>query len=163
MGKLIKLLDSDIKDKIVNDLIESLTQIQWTKASIPVGEHKHIFDDLKKLLKEASEFSKIKVQGRNGYLHRKGFDKILDISKCWCFTRVKSIQDIQWYLCKCQAKISQKEISFLCCSEILKEWFHFEPEKLEARPGTTIYDLEACEIADLYNFFSSNGFKKFLS
>ena len=54
MGKLIKLLDSYTKDKIFNDLIESLT-----KASIPVGEHKHIFDDLKKILKEASEFSKI--------------------------------------------------------------------------------------------------------
>ena len=75
MGKLIKLLDSYTKDKIFNDLIESLT-----KASIPVGEHKHIFDNLKKLLKEASEFSKdlgkIKVEGRNGYLQRKGFDKM---------------------------------------------------------------------------------------
>ena len=123
-GKLIKLLDTDTKNKIVNDLIESLTQIWWTKASIPVREHRHIFDEIKKLLKEASEFSKdldkVKVEGRDGYLQRKGFDKILDISKCRCFSRAKSIQDVQWSLCKCKTKFPKAEIDFYAAQKFLR-------------------------------------------
>ena len=115
-GKLVKSLDSDTKNKIVNDLIESLTQIWWTKASIPVREHRHIFDEVKKLLKEAAEFSKdmltFKKVGREEFLKSKGFDKILDISKCRCFTRAKSIQEVQWSLCKCVPKFPKNEISF---------------------------------------------------
>ena len=115
-GKLIKSVDSTTKNKIINDLIASLTQIWWTKASIPVREHKHIFDELKKLLKEAAEFSKdmstFKKIGREEFLKRKGFDKILDISKCRCFTRTKSIQEVQWSLCKCVPKFPKNEISF---------------------------------------------------
>ena len=115
-GKLIKSLDSDTKNKIVNDLIENLTKIWWTKASIPVREHRHIFDEVKKLVKEAAEFSKdmsiFKKIGREEFLKRKGFDKILDISKCRCFTRTKSIQEVQWSLCKCVPKFPKNEISF---------------------------------------------------
>ena len=85
-GKIIKSVDETTKNKIVNDIVKTLINIWWTKASIPVREDKHIFDEIKKLLKLATDFSKdtktIKSIGKEEYLKRKGFDKILDVSKC---------------------------------------------------------------------------------
>ena len=86
-GKIIKALDSDGTNKIVNDLVKSLKHIWWTKASIPVREDKHIFSDIKNnIVDEAKKFvkdSRIKTAAeREEYLKRKGFDRILDISKC---------------------------------------------------------------------------------
>ena len=85
-GKVIKSLDTATKNKIINDLVESLKHIWWTKASIPVREDRVIFVDIKNMLIEGSNFNKdqksIKIMGKDEYLKRKGFDKILDISKC---------------------------------------------------------------------------------
>ena len=115
-GNLVKKLDSDTKNKIVNDLVKCLIQIWWNKASIPVRDYDTIFVEVKNLIKAGSELSKsmstFKKIGREEFLQRKGFDKILDISKCRCFTRAKSIQEVQWSLCKCVPKFPKNEISF---------------------------------------------------
>ena len=89
-GKVIKRLDETTTNKIVNDLVESLKHIWWTKASIPVREDRHIFSDVKKVVTEAKKCAKdsssIKTAGqREEYLKRKGFDRILDISLCRYF------------------------------------------------------------------------------
>ena len=115
-GKLIKKLDSANKNQIVHDLVECLKEIWWKKASIPVRDDLNTFVDVKNLIDKASEFSKdmstFKKVGREEFLQRKGFDKILDISKCRCFTKAKSIQEVEWSLCKCKPKFPEKEISF---------------------------------------------------
>ena len=111
-GKLIKKLDSDTKNNIVHDLVACLKEIWWTKASIPVREDLSIFVDVKNLIDKASEFSKdlstFKKIGREEFFRRKGFDQILDISKCRCFTKAKSIQEVEWSLCKCKPKQKKK-------------------------------------------------------
>ena len=88
-GKVIKRLDEDNFNKIVNDMVESLKHIWWSRASIPVREDKHIFSDLKKFVKEAKKCvkdSSIKTAAqKEEYLKRKGFDRILDISLCRYF------------------------------------------------------------------------------
>ena len=115
-GKLIKKLDSDTKNNIVHDLVACLKEIWWTKASIPVREDLSIFVDVKNLIDKAAEFSKdmstFKRLGREEFLQKKGFDKILDISKCRCFTKAKSSQEVEWSLCKCVPKFPKNEISF---------------------------------------------------
>ena len=115
-GNLIKKLDYGTKNKIVNDLVKCLIEVWWNKASIPVRDYDNIFVDVKNLIQEGSELSKsmsqFKKLGREEFLKRKGFDKIVDISKCRCFTRAKSIQDVQWSLCKCVPKFPKNEISF---------------------------------------------------
>ena len=84
--KIIKSLDSATKNKIIHELIENLKEIWWNGASIPVRDDKNLFVDVKNMLTEGSQFSKDLTRaislGKDEYLKRKGFDKILDISKC---------------------------------------------------------------------------------
>ena len=84
--KTVKSIDSTTKTKIYHDIVETLKQIWWNGASIPVREDKVLFMDVKNLITKGSEFvkdsSRVKSLGRDEYLKRKGFDVILDISKC---------------------------------------------------------------------------------
>ena len=86
-GRLVKTLEAKSRNQIVNDLVENLKLIWWNGASIPVRDDKNLFLDVKNLVLEpGSKFvkdsSRIKKIGKEEYLKRKGFDKILDISKC---------------------------------------------------------------------------------
>ena len=109
-GKVIKRLDEDNFNKIVNDMVESLKHIWWSRASIPVREDKHIFSDLKKFVKEAKKCvkdSSIKTTDQiEAYLKRKGFDRILDISLCryiliFCQKELKSLRFVvtDFFMC----------------------------------------------------------------
>ena len=85
-GKLIKTLDSDTKTKLYREITLDLKKVWWTEASIPVKEDKNIQEDVKNLIEKGSKFGKdisqVKSIGRDEFFKRKGFDKILDISKC---------------------------------------------------------------------------------
>ena len=85
-GRLVKTLAAKSKIQICHDLVENLKQIWWNGASIPVREDKSLFLDVKKLVDKGSDFVKdskrIREIGKEEYLKRKEFDKILDISKC---------------------------------------------------------------------------------
>ena len=87
-GKIVKSLDEAGTNRIVNDLVESLKQIWVTKASIPVRDDLHIFTAIKNIVNKAKTFGKdstritSKLETQEDYLKRKGFDQILDISKC---------------------------------------------------------------------------------
>ena len=85
--KIVKSINSTTKDTIIHGIVENLKQIWWIGASIPVRKEDNvIFIDVKNLITKGSEFAKdsssVKSLGKDEYLKRKGFDVILDISKC---------------------------------------------------------------------------------
>ena len=85
-NKIIKSLDSTTKNTIIHELVANLKDIWWNRASIPVRDDTNLFVDVKNLITEGSELSKnvsrARSVGKAEYLKTKGFDKILDISKC---------------------------------------------------------------------------------
>ena len=84
--KTVKSIDSTTRNKIVHEIVENLKQIWWIGASIPVREDEVLFIDVKNLITKGSELAKnsssVKSLGRDEFLKRKGFDVILDISRC---------------------------------------------------------------------------------
>ena len=84
--KIVKSIDETTRNKIIHEIVENLKQIWFIGASIPVRDDEVLFIDVKNLITKGSEFSKdlsrVKSLGRDEYLKRKGFDVILDISKC---------------------------------------------------------------------------------
>ena len=85
-GRLVKTLAEKSKIKIYNDLAANLKDVWWNGASIPVKDDNNLYLAVKNLVKTGSEFVKdsksFKKIGKEEYLKRKGYDKILDISKC---------------------------------------------------------------------------------
>ena len=85
-GKVIKSLDESTKNKIIHQIVANLKQIWWNGANIPVRDDLIIFTRVKNLINESPKLSKslssAKKLGNDEFLKRKGYDRILDISKC---------------------------------------------------------------------------------
>ena len=85
-GKIVKSLDEPTKNKIKRDMTQELKNIWWNEASIPVKEDKNIHTDIGNVILKGSDFIKeipqVKQIGSEEFLKRKGFTRILDISKC---------------------------------------------------------------------------------
>ena len=85
-GKIVKSLTQPARNRIVTNITQELKNIWWNEASIPVREDKNINRDVANLVQQGSEFikeiSQVKEIGREEFLKRKGFTKVLDISKC---------------------------------------------------------------------------------
>ena len=88
-GKIIKSLDETTKNEIYHQIVKDLKQIWWNRASIPVRDDLNLFVAVKNLITAGSKFSKspttVQKMGKDEFLKSKGFDKILDISKCRYF------------------------------------------------------------------------------
>ena len=101
--KIIKSIDSTTKNKIINELIESLKNIWWNGASIPVRDDRNLFVETKNLIDKGADFAKDsktwKSIGKEEYLKRKGFDRIFDISKCRYVSHMVKITAIFTFRC----------------------------------------------------------------
>ena len=133
-GKVVKVINTNTKRKIINKISTSLKDVWWSKGSIPVKSDRAIENTIENVIDKAlqkcpKDFSKF-MDGRNDqnlkmeFLKNKGFFKLVDISLCQCFVKATEEKDFNISKCSCKSKFPERELPFYCEQKLhSRNWF----------------------------------------